>query len=100
MEEKQPWPAELPKGLLGQPPALAPLSAQSHADPILPAVVLAVTSRPWGCSRVGTAQKMLCLRLFPRPGEQRGGGGGVLQRGGWAGGAPGARREGLFPVLF
>lgn len=98
MEEKQPWPAELPKGLLGQPPALAPLSAQSHADPILPAVVLAVTSRPWGRSRVGTAQKMLCLRLFPRPGEQRGGG--VLQRGGWAGGAPGARREGLFPVLF
>lgn len=50
--------------------ALAPQSSEGHAGPNPPAAVLGVTSCLLGCSRVGVAQKMLCRRLFPRPGAE------------------------------
>lgn len=44
------------------------LSPAGATGPVLPVVVLTVTFRLSGRSGVGTAQKMLCRRLFPRPG--------------------------------
>lgn len=66
--------------------ALIPQSSEGRAGHTLPAVALSATSPPLDRSRVGMAQKMLCRRLFPRPGAQRRRG--ELQGGGWAGGCP------------
>lgn len=74
--------------------SLAPQSCWGHTGPVLLMVVLTVTSRLSGQQQVDTAQKMLCRRFFPRPGQQRGGVG--LQRGGWAEGCP---RSGGMAVL-
>lgn len=48
--------------------ALILQSSEGRTGHTLPAVVLSATSPPLDRSRVGMAQKMLCRRLFPRPG--------------------------------
>lgn len=58
-------PPEWPQTFIAQP-------SDGHTGPILPEFMFCVASHPSRRSRVGIAQKMLCRRFFPRPGEGRG----------------------------
>lgn len=64
-ERKQPWPAGLPRSLLGRPLALIPQSSEATRAPSCRSCARVTSRFP------GRAQKMLCLRFFPRPGEGR-----------------------------
>lgn len=55
------------RGPLGQPRPRSLVLRGPH-EPNPPAAELGVTSQPSGPQEVGAAQKMLCRRLFPRPG--------------------------------
>lgn len=69
---KQMLPTGLPSGLPDWPQAFIVQPSDGHTGPILPEFMFCAASHPSSCSRVGVAQKMLCRRLFPRPGEWRG----------------------------
>lgn len=59
------WSSDWPQVFIAQP-------SDGHTGPILPEFTFPVASYPSSRSTVDAAQKMLCRRFFPRPGEWSG----------------------------
>lgn len=59
------WFSDWPQAFIAQP-------SDGHTGPILPEFTFPVASCPSSRSTVDAAQKMLCRRFFPRPGERSG----------------------------